>query len=178
MGIDSSKFSNQIVQGKNQLTKRKLKAKQKHSGENQIILEDEIKIADLGNNEKMKNTKDNFFKIVDGQKNNKENPKNNFKDPNINTYEMNNKNNLANVSINENGKKNLQDSTSSSALTRVKLEWKEGGKNVFVAGSYNDWKISKMAYDESASLHYCEIVRKIKFYIIRIFLLENIFSSF
>lgn len=46
--------------------------------------------------------------------------------------------------------------------TRVRIEWKEGGKNVFLAGSYNDWKITKMVFDELLNLHFCVIVNFIK----------------
>lgn len=45
-----------------------------------------------------------------------------------------------------------------ATTTKVRIEWKEGGRNVFLAGSYNDWKITKMNFDELLNLHFCEIV--------------------
>lgn len=67
--------------------------------------------------------------------------------------------------INENANldnKNLNalDKNKLTNLTKVKIEWIEGGNNVFLAGSYNNWELTKLVYNSITKTHFCELVSK------------------
>lgn len=67
--------------------------------------------------------------------------------------------------INENTNSNIMNQTingtcktSPLSLTKVKIEWIEGGNDVFLAGSYNNWELTKLVYNSTTGTHFCELV--------------------
>jgi hypothetical protein len=64
--------------------------------------------------------------------------------------------------INENNSQRVENQlntmTNQPVLTKIKIEWIEGGNDVYLAGSYNNWQLVKLIYNPSTNTHFCELV--------------------